>query len=101
MLILTRRTGETLHIGDDIKVTILNVTGSQVRIGIDAPQGDPCTSRGDLPADCRRARECLAINQPGIKLGFLCCAQGDVGVIHVMVLQQSSKGQIPDKRYKP
>ena len=37
MLILTRRTNETLMIGDDIKITVLYVKGNQVRIGIDAP----------------------------------------------------------------
>ncbi len=38
MLILTRREGETLNIGDDIKITILGIKGNQVRIGIDAPK---------------------------------------------------------------
>ena len=38
MLILTRRSGETLMIGDEVAVTILGVTGGQVRIGIDAPK---------------------------------------------------------------
>lgn len=38
MLILTRREGESLNIGDDIKVTILGIKGNQVRIGIDAPK---------------------------------------------------------------
>ncbi len=37
MLILTRRAGETICIGDDIKVTVLGVKGNQVRLGIDAP----------------------------------------------------------------
>jgi carbon storage regulator len=38
MLILTRRAGETLRIGDDVEVTVMAVNGSQVRIGIKAPR---------------------------------------------------------------
>ncbi|MBI0029762.1 carbon storage regulator CsrA [Gilliamella sp. B2776] len=38
MLILTRRVGETLIIGDDVVITILGVKGNQVRIGINAPK---------------------------------------------------------------
>ncbi len=38
MLILTRRVGETLMIGDDVSVTVLGVKGNQVRIGINAPK---------------------------------------------------------------
>ena len=38
MLILTRRKGESLMIGDDISVTVLGVRGTQVRIGVNAPQ---------------------------------------------------------------
>ena len=38
MLILTRRVGETLMIGDDVSITVLGVKGNQVRIGIDAPR---------------------------------------------------------------
>ncbi len=38
MLILTRRTGESLQIGDDIKATILGINGSQVKIGVEAPK---------------------------------------------------------------
>ena len=41
MLILTRRLGETLTIGDDITVTVLDVRGAQVRLGIDAPPEVP------------------------------------------------------------
>lgn len=38
MLILTRRVGETLMIGDDVTVTVLGVKGNQVRIGVNAPK---------------------------------------------------------------
>lgn len=38
MLILTRRIGETLMVGDDVTVTVLGVKGYQVRIGVNAPK---------------------------------------------------------------
>lgn len=38
MLILTRRVGETLIIGDDITITVLGIKGHQVRLGINAPK---------------------------------------------------------------
>lgn len=38
MLILTRRIGETLMIGDDVTVTVLGVKGNQVRLGVNAPK---------------------------------------------------------------
>ena len=38
MLILTRRVGETLMIGDSVTVTVLGVKGNQVRIGVNAPR---------------------------------------------------------------
>jgi carbon storage regulator len=41
MLILTRRLGETLMVGDDVVVTILGVKGNQVRVGIKAPNNVP------------------------------------------------------------
>lgn len=37
MLVLTRRVGETLMVGDDVTVTVLGVKGNQVRIGVNAP----------------------------------------------------------------
>ena len=41
MLILTRRVGETLNIGDEIRVTVLGIKGNQVRIGVTAPKDVP------------------------------------------------------------
>lgn len=41
MLILTRRIGETINVGDDITITVLEVKGSQVRIGVNAPKDVP------------------------------------------------------------
>ena len=38
MLILTRKSGESITIGDDVKITVVEVKGKQVRIGIDAPR---------------------------------------------------------------
>lgn len=64
MLILTRRVGETLMVGDEVTVTVLGVKGNQVRLGVNAPkevavhreeiyerikreQGDPGVDGGD------------------------------------------------------
>jgi carbon storage regulator len=41
MLILTRRVGEILMIGDDVTVTVLGVKGNQVRLGVNAPKDIP------------------------------------------------------------
>ena len=41
MLILTRRVGESLMIGDDVNVTVLGIRGNQVRIGVNAPKEIP------------------------------------------------------------
>ncbi|VFP79270.1 carbon storage regulator CsrA [Buchnera aphidicola] len=41
MLILTRRIGETLIIGDEIMITILGIKGNQIRVGINAPKEIP------------------------------------------------------------
>lgn len=38
MLVLSRRLGETLIIGDDVKITVLGISGNQVRLGIAAPR---------------------------------------------------------------
>ena len=56
MLILTRRAGEALRIGDDIEVTVMAVNGNQVRIGIKAPR-DVAVDREEIAERKRRDRE--------------------------------------------
>lgn len=56
MLILTRRAGEALRIGDDIEVTVMAVSGSQVRIGINAPR-DVAVDREEIAERKRRDRD--------------------------------------------
>ena len=58
MLILTRRAGEALRIGDEIEVTVMAVNGSQVRIGINAPR-DVAVDREEIAERKRRDREAL------------------------------------------
>jgi carbon storage regulator len=49
MLVLTRKSGEKIHIGADIVVTVLEINGNKVRIGFDAP-GDIAILRAELRA---------------------------------------------------
>jgi len=56
MLILTRRTGESVRIGDDIEITVMAVNGTQVRIGIKAPR-DIAVDREEIAERKRRDRE--------------------------------------------
>ncbi|MGD9584055.1 MAG: carbon storage regulator CsrA [Lysobacterales bacterium] len=56
MLILTRRVGETLMIGDNVTVTVLGVKGNQVRIGINAPK-DLAVHREEIFQRIKREQE--------------------------------------------
>ncbi len=56
MLILTRRVGETLMIGDDITVTVLGVKGNQVRIGVNAHR-DVAVHREEIYERIKRERQ--------------------------------------------
>lgn len=56
MLILTRRIGETLNIGNDVQVTVLGTKGNQVRLGINAPKDMP-VHREEIYERIKRERE--------------------------------------------
>lgn len=56
MLILTRRVGETLMVGDEVTVTVLGVKGNQVRIGVNAPK-DVAVHREEIYCKVLKERE--------------------------------------------
>lgn len=64
MLILTRRPQEVIVIGDDVQVTILEVRGNQVRIGIDAPYTTP-VHRKEVAERIRAEKEDTARRDAG------------------------------------
>lgn len=68
MLILTRRIGEDLLIGDDVVIAVLGVKGNQVRIGIEAPNGVP-VHRREIYARIAAEREHAerALSQGGLE----------------------------------
>ncbi|ACU36300.1 carbon storage regulator CsrA [Actinosynnema pretiosum subsp. pretiosum] len=63
MLVLTRRAGESLRIGDDVTVTVLDVQGNVVRVGIQAPRS-VAVHRDELYRALRIANEQAAL-KPG------------------------------------
>lgn len=61
MLILTRKSGEVICIGNNITVTVLSVQGQQVRLGINAPKG-VAVDREEIAI--RKASEALTLDEP-------------------------------------
>ena len=56
MLILTRRIGETLMVGDEVTVTVLGVKGNQVRLGVNAPK-DVAVHREEIYQRIQREKD--------------------------------------------
>ena len=79
MLILTRRVGETLMIGDEVSVTVLGVKGNQVRIGVNAPK-DVTVHREEIYERIRRERsgEQADVGQESIEGAAPGAAQGSM-----------------------
>jgi carbon storage regulator len=70
MLVITRKSGEQICLGDDVTITVLDVTGSTVRLGIEAPAEIPIY-RGeiwlDVKAENRAAADASIKDLPSIK----------------------------------
>ena len=68
MLILTRRVGETVMIGNEVTVTVLGVKGNQVRIGVNAPK-DVAVHREEIYDRIKREEDGYpAVTTPGTKV---------------------------------
>lgn len=63
MLILTRKSGETITVGDHVVVHILEVRGAQVKVGIDAPEGIP-VHRGEIYEKIQQENRLAATVEP-------------------------------------
>jgi len=65
MLILTRRVGETVMIGEDVTVTVLGVKGNQVRIGVNAPR-DVAVHREEIFERIKREEQDGGVPRPSL-----------------------------------
>lgn len=68
MLILTRRVGETVVIGDDVTVTVLGVKGNQVRLGVNAPR-EVAVHREEIFERIKRERADDGVAVPQVAAG--------------------------------
>jgi carbon storage regulator len=68
MLILTRRVGETVVIGNDVTVTVLGVKGNQVRLGVNAPR-EVAVHREEIYERIKRERASADLPQPQVVNG--------------------------------
>lgn len=66
MLVLTRRVGERLIIGDDVTISILSIKGNQVRIGIDAPS-EVMIHREEIYKRILKEREKLSLDKSNVR----------------------------------
>src|SRR3954470_20398835 len=90
MLVLTRKKGERVTIGDDIVVTIIDVRGDGVRIGFDAPRGVPI----------QRAEVLTAVREANAEAAATSAASGDllVGLLAKAAKQEGADPGPGDQR---
>src|SRR4051812_18670029 len=90
MLVLTRKKGERVMVGDDIVVTIIDVRGDGVRIGFDAPRGVPI----------QRAEVLTAVREANAEAAATSAASGDllVGLLAKAAKQEGTDPAPDDQR---
>ncbi|HEU5474197.1 MAG TPA: carbon storage regulator CsrA [Actinophytocola sp.] len=69
MLVLTRRTGDSIRIGDEVTVTVLDIRGDVVRLGIQAPRS-VAVHRDEVYRELRRANEEAAVTDDTVAAGL-------------------------------
>ena len=77
MLILTRKLGESITIGDNIRVSVLGIRGRQVRLGIDAPS-DVVVHREEIYVKIQEENRKAAMNVKGDLLGMVKMIKGKI-----------------------
>lgn len=83
MLILTRKIGESIIIGDDVVINVLGVRGLQVRLGIEAPR-DVSVHREEVYQRILREREVGGEGVEGEEIPN-CCDEGDQEIVEVII----------------
>ena len=91
MLVLSRQRDETIMIGDDIEVTVVDIRGDKVRLGINAPR-EVSVHRKEVYDAIRRENRAAAQVQPGDLSGFGKIAPAQ-GPIRIPPPQQAPRGE--------
>ncbi|TCL64800.1 carbon storage regulator CsrA [Hydrogenispora ethanolica] len=66
MLVLTRKLNESIMVGDDVKITIVDVKGDQVKLGITAPR-EVAVHREEVYREIQKENQLAALSQPNLE----------------------------------
>lgn len=94
MLVLTRKLGETIQIGDDVTLTVIRVKGNTVRLGIEAPSSVR-VRRGELPPRVERGEIEMVISDDGESSPGTWVVERDGGV---RPEERGAVGEVPSPR---